>query len=51
MQRTKMMNDLHKIAKFTIATLLFGDKNLSETKNKAIFDCVHNFMDSTKRFS
>ena len=46
-----MMDDLYKISKFNIATLLYGDTKLSFEQNVEIFKCVHNYMDQTKRFA
>jgi hypothetical protein len=50
-ERLVMMDNLYKISKFNIGTLLYGDKNLSESENKEIFKCVHTYIESTKRFS
>jgi hypothetical protein len=50
-QRQKMMDDLYKISKFNIGTLLYGDKNLSTETNVEIFKCVHTFIKETNRFT
>jgi hypothetical protein len=50
-ERAIMMDNLYKIAKFNIGTLLYGDKKLGENANREIFECVQTYMVATKRFS
>jgi hypothetical protein len=48
--RTEMMENLYKIGKFNINTLLYGDSSLNHEMNSKFFACVHKFMEDTKRF-
>ena len=50
-QRTKMEDELYKISRFSAATLLYGDKKLSNEVNSNIFKIVHVFLEETNRFS
>jgi hypothetical protein len=48
-QRVKMEDELYKIARFSAATLLYGDKDLSDDVNATIFKTVHIFIEETER--
>ena len=50
-ERLPFMDQLYTIEKFTMATLLYGDKNYSPETNKKFVECVHSYMESTKRFT
>ena len=49
-ERTSMMDELYKIGKFNIGTLLYGDTTLPPETNARIFEQVQKFMKNTKRF-
>jgi hypothetical protein len=49
--RETLMTELYKIAKFSIKTILYGDKKLTEDQNNQIFDSVHKYMVATNRFT
>jgi hypothetical protein len=49
--RLIMMEELYKIDKFNLATLLYGDKDYDMPKNKRFFEAVHKFIEDTNRFN
>ena len=49
-QRNNLRNSIEQITTFRIKTILFGDESLELDQNKRIFDAVHKFILSSKRF-
>ena len=50
-QRQVLFNTVSPITNCNLKTLLFGDDNLSMELNKTIFQAVHTYISSTKRFA
>ena len=48
--RQHLHSELIKTAKYSIGTILYGDKELSVKKNNEIVDLVHNFITNSNRF-
>ena len=49
--RENMLATIESICPCTLDTILYGDDNISEVKNRTIFEAVHNFICDSKRFS
>ena len=47
----KFMEEMYKIGRFTISTILYGNKPYEDKKNELYFKLVHDFIKETKRFS
>ena len=50
-QRQVLFNTVSPLTNWRLKTLLYGDDNLSMELNKIIFQAVHSFISSTKRFA
>ena len=49
-QRQLMLNSVAALTEVTLRNLLYGDTNLTEEQNRAMFDAVHIFIQMSKRF-
>ena len=50
-ERQILRQNIEMVSSFTVKVILFGDPQLSLKQNKVIFGAVHEFMETTRRFS